>query len=114
MKEDGIACIVVRQLLDTIDNLQQELEKEKRAQCDADMCLIQATHKRPQPQSPLADDREKPQQVKRLRGMETGRNTGPPRVTHDNQAGHSRYRFDGTHIPTAICHQRNTYPNDRG
>jgi hypothetical protein len=49
MKEDGVACIVVRQLLDMIDNLQQELDKEKRARHDANTHLIWATHKRPQP-----------------------------------------------------------------
>jgi hypothetical protein len=47
MEDDRIAQIVVRQLLDTIDGLQADLDKEKRAQHDAETRLIRATHKRP-------------------------------------------------------------------
>jgi hypothetical protein len=47
MEDDRIAQIVVHQLLDTIDGLQADLDKEKRARRDAETCLIRATHKRP-------------------------------------------------------------------
>jgi hypothetical protein len=47
MEDDRIAQIVVRQLLDTIDGLQADLDKEKRARRDAETRLIRATHKRP-------------------------------------------------------------------
>jgi hypothetical protein len=77
MEEDEVAQIVVRQLLNTIDNLQEELEKEKRARRDADTRLIRATHKRPNPQSSRIDDGEGQRQIKRLRSNEEGRNTAP-------------------------------------
>jgi hypothetical protein len=47
MEDDRIAQIVIRQLLDTIDGLQADLDKEKRARRDAETRLIRATHKRP-------------------------------------------------------------------
>jgi hypothetical protein len=47
MEDDRIAQIVICQLLDTINSLQADLDKEKRAQCDAETHLIWATHKRP-------------------------------------------------------------------
>jgi hypothetical protein len=47
MEDDRIAQIVVHQLLDTIDGLQADLDKEKRARREAETHLIWATHKRP-------------------------------------------------------------------
>jgi hypothetical protein len=47
MEDDRIAQIVVRQLLDTINGLRTDLDKEKRARRDAETRLIRATHKRP-------------------------------------------------------------------
>jgi FtsZ-binding cell division protein ZapB len=58
LEENEVAQIVVRQLLDTINNLRKELEQEKRAWWDADTRLIQATHKRLNLQSPLTKDGE--------------------------------------------------------
>jgi hypothetical protein len=49
MEEDEVAQIVVRQLLDTINDLRKDLEQEKRARRDADTRFIRATHKRPNP-----------------------------------------------------------------
>ena len=47
LETDEIAQVVVEQLLTTIDGLQEELEKAKRAQRDAETRLIRATHKCP-------------------------------------------------------------------
>jgi hypothetical protein len=40
MEEDEVVQIIVCRLLDMIDNLREDLEKEKRAQRDADTWLI--------------------------------------------------------------------------
>jgi hypothetical protein len=78
MEEDEVTQIMVHQLLDTIDDLKGELEKEKKARRDADTRLIRATHKRPNPQSPLADDGEGSRQIKWLRSVEEKRVMATP------------------------------------
>jgi hypothetical protein len=75
MEEDKVAQIVVCQLLNTIDDLRKELEQEKRARRDADTQLIRATHKRPNPQSPLTEDGEGRGQAKWLRSAKEKRVT---------------------------------------
>jgi hypothetical protein len=90
MEDDRIAQIVVCQLLDTIDGLQADLDKEKRAQRDAEMRLIRATHKRPA--SPPTSDNggEGSQRGKRMRNERGSQerapavpNTPPPSAPSD-------------------------------
>src|SRR6202789_1140776 len=47
MERDEIAQVVVRQLLDTIDGLRSEVDRERRARRDAETHLVLHTHKRP-------------------------------------------------------------------
>jgi hypothetical protein len=77
MEDDRIAQIVVRQLLDTIDGLQADLDKEKRAQCDAEMRLIQATHKRPVSPPTSDNGREGSRQGKRMRNERGSQERAP-------------------------------------
>ena len=54
LEEDSITQVVIRWLLNMIDNLQDKLEKAKQAQQDVETYLIWATHKHPM--SPCQND----------------------------------------------------------
>jgi hypothetical protein len=95
MEDDRIAQIVVRQLLDTIDGLQADLDKEKRAQCDAETRLIRATHKRPASPPTSDNSREGSRRGKRMR----------------NKRGSQGTRPRGTQRPTTIGTFRRTTNN---
>ena len=86
LEGDGIAQVVVGQLLDTIDNLQDKLKKAKQAQQDAETRLIQATHKCPA--SPRRDDIDNTiRQQKHKCGTDNGGvlTTQPPKVPEHSQ-----------------------------
>jgi hypothetical protein len=86
LEGDGVAQVVVGRLLDTIDNLQDELEKAKWAQWDTETCLIRATYKRPMSPhcNPVEDTgrQQKRKQVTNDGGVST---TQPPEVTNTPQ-----------------------------
>ena len=89
LEGDGITQVVVGQLLDTIDNLQDELEKAKWAQQDVETRLIRATHKHPA--SPHCDNIDNAShQWKRKCGTDNGGvlTTQPPEVPEHSQETH--------------------------
>jgi hypothetical protein len=77
MEDDRIAQIIVRQLLDMIDGLQADLDKEKRARHDAETCLIRATHKRPVSLPTSDNGGEGSQRGKRMRNKRGSQERAP-------------------------------------
>jgi hypothetical protein len=81
LEGDGVAQVVIGRLLNTIDNLRNELEKAKQAQQDTETHLIWATYKRPMSPhcNPVEDTgrQQKRKQVTDDGGVPT---TQPPEV----------------------------------
>jgi hypothetical protein len=83
LEGDGVAQVVVGQLLDTIDNLRDKLEKAKRAQRDTETRLIRATYKCPvSPHCDPVEDTGRQQKRKRVTDDGGVLTTQPPEVTN--------------------------------
>jgi hypothetical protein len=83
LEEDGVAQVVVGRLLDTIDNLRDELKKAKQAQWDMETRLIQATYKCPvSPHCDPIEDTGRQQKRKRVTDDGGVSTTQPPEVTN--------------------------------
>jgi hypothetical protein len=83
LEGDGVAQVVVGRLLNTIDNLQDELEKAKQAQRDTETRLIRATYKCPvSPHCDPVEDTGCQQKRKRVTDDGGVLTTQPPEVTN--------------------------------